>query len=143
MKKILKRDCFFFFFCTRTESETPADVVVAARLVRGLVALGPRRRVRRRRRPDAQRRAGRHQLRYDRVPVHVPEYYTPNAASTAATTPIPTAATATAHHAHSAKVGLSRGQQQADQPVPVQRLGKLTDPHTSGAHMKILREGRF
>lgn len=98
-------DCFGVF----AESETPVDVVVAARLVRGLVALGPRRRVRRGGRPDAQRRAGRHQLRHDRVQVDVPERHTP-----------------AAHDADATEIGLPRGQQQqqAGQPVLVQRLGK-------------------
>lgn len=105
---------FFFFFNVSlrgavSESEAPADVVVVARLVRGLVALGPRRRVRRRRRPDAQRRAGRHKLRHDRVQVHVAQRHTP----------------AAAHDADHVEI-LSRGQQQqpTDQPVIVQRLGK-------------------
>lgn len=77
-------------------------MVVVARLVRGLVALGPRRRLRRGGRPDAQRRAGRHQLRHDRVQVHVLERHTPAAAHDAAAVEI-----------------LSRDQQQqsTDQPV--------------------------
>jgi len=92
--------------CGVAESETLADVVVVARLVRGLVALGPRRRLRRGRRPDAQRRARGHQLRHYRVPVHVPERHTPAAA---------------AHYAHPVEIVLPRGQQQqpAGRPVPV------------------------